>query len=489
VFLPGILYSVYAWGQFTTLFSLVLTLFTVPAFYNYLKDGKKLHFAELVFIFEAVVASHHFTGLIFAPLLLAATLVTLLVKKETNLKIAFKRSLQFAVVGLLFSLVIVYPVLFSAVSPNVNIPHPTTTNYLANVDIVGLFLKPIQNDDLLHFFFINMYGFFLVLIPLAAVFIRKRKELVPLFVLSIFLLILGLGGTTPLPQIVFGNDWLGLTYERFNLFASLALTPLLGLVCFKLKTKKLGKPFLAIFLVLCIFFASWVACYSFTRPRPEAVPVDSIVDFLNHDQHWEWRYLTLGFDASDFNKLSVKSNATTIDGWYYRGRDIPEIANSGVGYLGGAKFDPNGTAVLRLILENASQYHLRFVFCNDLYYETMLNETGFSELDTRYNQVTVWVKLDSSPLDISEIVGTDHVQSSQDYLWGIVPMIWLIGLFLFLGFKLVKRRKQLYADFSIPSPSLPSQQAAFPASLKKIHSRFVSQILVAIEKLLKVDES
>ena len=428
VFFPGILYSVYVWGQFTTLFSLVITLFTIPSFYGYIRNGGLLRFAELILLFEATIASHHFTGLIFAPLVLLVTFATILVRKETSLKTGLKRFLLVTLVGLLLSTVVLYPVLISAVGQNANIPHATTMNYFENLDFLQLF-------------FINMYGPFLILIPLTVVTIYNRRDLLPLFILSLFLLILGLGGTTPLPQVMFGQSWSGLTYERFNLFAILVFTPLFGSVCASLRGKKFGKTFLAVFLIICILFSSLAASYSFFRPRQQEVPVTSLVDFLNQEDHWRWRYLTLGFESSDFGKLSIYSNATTIDGWYHRGRDIPELANSSVDYLSGAKFAKNGMAELKSILENSSQYHLRFVFCNDAYYESVLNETGFSLFDVKYEQITIWAKYDSTPLEINEIVNAPHALTLQAYSWGIVPMGWLIGLLLLTFFRFLKKHE------------------------------------------------
>ena len=177
--------------------------------------------------------------------------------------------------------------------------------------------------------------------------------------------------------------------------------------------------------------------------EPQQVPVDGLVDFLNHGDHWSWRYLTLGFDSSDFCKLTIYSNASTIDGWYYRGRDIPELANSGVSYLSGIKYayeenyEPNGMLVLKNILENASQYHLRFVFCNDIYYEPVLKETGFSQLNQTYEQVTVWAKYDSAPLENGQIQKT--TQGPLDYLWGILPLSELAGLVLIASYKFYRR--------------------------------------------------
>jgi hypothetical protein len=170
------------------------------------------------------------------------------------------------------------------------------------------------------------------------------------------------------------------------------------------------------------------------------VPVESLVNFLDNDEHWRWRYLTLGFGSYDFSKLSILTNATTVDGWHYRGRDIPELANSGVGYLSGAKHEKNGINVLRSVLENASKYHLRFVFCNDRFYEPILNGTGFKLVDEQYEQVTLWANYDSPELGITEIVKTNHMPTLLDYLWGILPIIWLSGVPLLKTLEISKDR-------------------------------------------------
>ena len=202
---------------------------------------------------------------------------------------------------------------------------------------------------------------------------------------------------------------------------------------------------MVVFLVLCLFFAAWVTSDSYLRPRPQQVPVDGLVDFLNHGDHWSWRYLTLGFDSSDFCKLTIYSNASTIDGWYYRGRDIPELANSGVSYLSGVKYayeenyEPNAMLVLKTILDNASHYNLRFVFCNDIYYEPLLKETGFLKLNQTYEQVTIWAKYDSEPLDFSKIQKNN--QEPLDYLWGILPLSELAGLAIIISHKFYRGRK------------------------------------------------
>jgi len=420
VFLPGILLSVYTWGQYPTLFSLVVVLFVVPSFVRYLKVGGLLHLAESICLFEVAI-SIHFTGMIFAPLLLLVAFLTILVQKESNSRTSLKRFLLFLGLGSFLSMIIVYPVLFGTYGKTVHIPHPSTFNYFLDL-------------DLFTGFFLNMYGFILLLILLTVIMVVRHRRNLPLFTLSLFFLVLGLGGTTPLPQIVFGENWLGLTYGRFNLFAGLAFMPLVGLVCTYLRRKKYGKTFLVAFLVLSILFAGWIGNRSMFRPRPKEVPVEPLVRFLDRDQHWRWRYLTLGFGSYDFGRLSILSNATTLDGYYYRGRNIPALANSGVGYLGAAKFFENGLFTLKAILENATEYNLKFVFCNDRFYEPLLNETGFIHLDEKYGQVTIWGKTGVPMLDIEEITrNINRTPTLSEYLWGILPLFYVISsLLLFI---------------------------------------------------------
>lgn len=416
VFLPGVFSSIYLWGQFTTLFSLILALFSVASMNKFLNKGSLLYFIESIFLFEATLAAHHFSGIIFTPSILLITFLITIFKKGVNFKTILKRFLLFLSFSLIFSILVIYPVFFGASPQNVNIPHPSTSNYFINAELFWLF-------------FISMYGFILLLIPLTMTSIRYHKKLIPLLLLALFFLILGLGGSTPLPQIIFGENWLGLTYERFNLFSILTFTPLFGLVLFQLRKRNKGKILFVALMVSSIFFCSIVGNSSLIREREKEVPIGSIVNFLDTDQHWRWRYLTLGFNSGDFSRISILTNATTLDGWYYRGREIPALANSGIDLLGTAKYQKNGLPVLKSVLENSSQYNLKFIFCNDPFYEPLLNETGFILLKHKYEDVTIWEKTDSPMLEVDEIRDSNHNPSVMEYLWGIIPLTWLIGAF------------------------------------------------------------
>src|SRR5262245_15423062 len=94
------------------------------------------------------------------------------------------------------------------------IPHPTRTNYLFDFGTPAVF-------------FWQVYG----VTPALALYglIRgQRRRLWALAAIALFLGSLGLGGTTPLPSLLFRSqaDWL--TYDRFALWAAVLLLPLTG---------------------------------------------------------------------------------------------------------------------------------------------------------------------------------------------------------------------------------------------------------------------
>ena len=74
-----------------------------------------------------------------------------------------------------------------------------------------------------------------------------------------------------------------------------------------------------------------------------------------------------------------------------------------------------------------------------------MNETGFGKIDTQYEQVTLWVKLDSSELEIDEIVRANHSPTLQEYMWGLIPMVWLIGYIFLNTLKISKNRDKILA--------------------------------------------
>jgi hypothetical protein len=440
VFLPSVFLVTYNFGQFPTLLSLTATLFMAYYLTKYLENGAKFDFGLTICLLEVSITIHHFTALFFLPLIVIALLI-MLVQKRIHFTVLAKRFLVFLTVGLVISLIVLYPFLSFSTSFNMQpIPHITRTSIFSN-------------ESTFAYLFLGMYGPALLLIPFAGLVAFRYKRLLPLLAVAILLLILGLGGTTILPRLLFGDFWQVLTYERFSLWAGVAFLPLFGLF-FESQLKKGSKPkkyrkeILIIFMISMAVSAMYSANVSMAQPTN--VNLEPLREFLGTNGNSNWRYITLGFGEAKFQELSIVTNASTLDGGYFVGRTIPILANSSIGTLDSAKFyGEHGMDVLGSVLNSASEYNIRWVFCNDPYYYSLLNKTGYvlkwsqdSTGDGRLHGVTIWEKEGIPQIDTASAnYAKTHPISPSEYIWGIAPLSFLLATLILLTLARLKRNR------------------------------------------------
>lgn len=423
VFLPSAIQVTYSSGQYPMLFGLIASLFTVSFFNKYLKGGSRLFFVQSLFLLGVAVSTHFVSGF-FLGLVFFALLSKSLLEKELDIKTTTKRFILFILVGGLLSTIAIYPFLTFVfnIEPQtpVSPPHVSRTNVL--IEILSWRFDGYPKLLFKH------YGIIPLLIPLTAILVFRRKSLSPLFVVGVFLFTLSLGGTTILPELIFGETRILLTYERFALFASVVFLPLFGLACAILNQRKSGKNVWFVLFLLLILFAAVVGNAPLYSWRSEDVPVESIAEFLSENYGWNWRYITLGFGVHHLARLSILTNSSTIDGFYSVARTLPILRSSGIAYLDGAKYFENGSNVLETILKDSSHYTIKWVFSNDQFYEPLLNETGFRCLEEKFGEVTVWEKENTPMVDPTE--NKNSAPSLSEYLWGVAPLFSLVSIFV-----------------------------------------------------------
>jgi hypothetical protein len=172
-----------------------------------------------------------------------------------------------------------------------------------------------------------------------------------------------------------------------------------------------------------------------------------IVNFLNQDQHDQWRYLPLGF-GDQMARLSYQTKAMTVDGDYHSARRLPELTSRAVERLENSKFRGiEGIGSLQQFLTVPEKYNLKYVFSNDKFYDPILYFCGWHRLSQLENGIMVWEKLNIPPL--SKILPKDDCPLYQKLMWGIIPLLTVLIAFV-LNIQMIVYRALKFK--TIPGP-------------------------------------
>lgn len=450
VFASSIVETVHVFGQLPTTFSLGFLLNALPFVQRWLREGR-LRFLLLAWSLNAATtAGHHVTtlfGAVFfvAPVIVLALLEalrtpqpdeppcrTLRVTRRTlgpllarRLRRVLPGVLRAGVygIGLVAALVlVVLPYwLWSRSDPitQVPIPHASRDSFIANPNAgVVFWLVP--------------YGVSLVALPY--VFYKGLHTRAWPLTLSLgMLFFLGTGGTTPFPRMLLRGAYDVLTLDRFTFWATIAMLPLLGEFVVSLRHGRLarylreqfGAPtwrvvqaaLIVAYLIMAVFVANLT---QFRRFQPTPIDMQPIVTFLAKDEHWRWRYLTVGM-GDQVAWLSAQTMATSVDGNYHSARRLPELVTTPVERLEGAKFRGiPGIGSLQQFLAVPEKYNLKYVFSNDQFYDPLLYFSGWHRLQRLENGIVVWERADIPQLP--EVLPRKEIPIYQRLMWGLVPM-------------------------------------------------------------------
>ena len=458
--LPSIYLTAYSFGQLPTLAASAALMWALAEGWQYCRTGRRRDLLSAV-LWAGVTAAAHHAVLLFA--LTAGAAVAGRGRVGTVVRLVI-----WAASAAAFGAIVIWPFVVWSQSyvPQTPIDHVSRHNFFTD------WLAS-------YYFFWPMYGPVLLALPLALVslFPRRRKPLWrkrrrwPLFGAVLLLFTLGLGGTTPLPRLLFGANWAWLTYDRFSLWAGLALLPFAGLLwelyrrqfhrggakdakkeqirnqkfgwqlhcrpprphasrtaartagAKKHKTRNLAlsaslRLILLAFCIYAAFAARWV------NAQPPARDLETIARFLNDPQRVTDRYLTFGF-GDQLAKLSVLTDATTIDGTYFTARAIPELQHSGLGTLDGAIWNPVGVDGIAPFLDRAGEWGVRWAFTANPLYVGPLARAGWRYEGEIVPGVLVWRNpahaVSPSSVQVA-LTGEDRGRVTAAW-WGVVPLL------------------------------------------------------------------
>jgi hypothetical protein len=455
VFASSISETVHVFGQLPTMFSLGFLLNALPFVYRWVDRGRQHDLLAAWALTAATTAGHHVTTLFGAiffvgpvlalgivekfrqplpdepagrpPRVTRANLRPLVVRRVRRILPAVLRAGVFGAGMIVLLVLVVLPYwLWSRADPitQVSIPHASRDSFIAN-----------PNAGLV--FWLIPYGIGLITLPYA--FYKGLTTRAWPLALSLGLaFFLGTGGTTPLPKLLLRGAYEILTLDRFTFWATILVLPLQGEFVASLRHRNLARyvreqfgdfalrtvqvSLLVGVLAVSVFTVNLT---QFRRFQPPAIDPRPIVNFLEKDQHWRWRYLTLGF-GDQVAWLSAQTTATSVDGNYHSARRLPELTTTPVERLEGAKFRGiPGIGSLQQFLAVPDKYNLKYIFSADQFYDPLLYFSGWHRVQRLENGVMVWEREDIPPLP--EVLPRREIPHYQRAMWGILPMT-AIGL-------------------------------------------------------------
>lgn len=443
VFSSSFIETLHVFGQLPSIIGIAILLHATPEIYLWIKTARKAYLFRALALLAVTVSSHHVTpifGMVFFIFPLIGTVVMDAVRKKvkSNKEVTFyafakalythlNRIVVFGFCSLVLIIGCILPYWINTKNnpiTQVPIPHGSRDNFLE-----------ITSSGLA--FFIIPWGILLLILPYFLY--RYFSKRLLFFGISFTLLfILGTGGTTPIPLKILGENAFNiLTLDRFTLWASIMVLPAFGEFCYRfvegdyktalqlkwgvLLHRGTGGMLAFVFIGIAIFT---MTLGKFRPSQPDPIKMTPIVNFLNEDEHYKWRYLPLGF-GDQMAWLSAQTKATTVDGNYHSARRLPELTTRAVERLENSKYRGiEGIGSLQQFLTVPEKYHLKYVFSNDKFYDPLLYFTGWHKLSLLENGITVWEKAGIAPLP--SVLPKDNVPLYQKLLWGIIPFTTVI---------------------------------------------------------------
>ncbi|GAA4970501.1 hypothetical protein [Algibacter aquimarinus] len=439
--------TLHVFGQLPSIIGISVLMHALPEIYLWLKTGKLRYLCTSLSLIAVTVTSHHVTpifGMVFFIFpLIGMVLMDVSKDKVGSIKAVtfkvflnsffklFKRIVSFGLLSLVIIIGCILPYWINSKNnpiTQVPIPHGSRDNFLE-----------ITSSGLV--FFLIPWGVLLIILPY--IFYRYYSKRYLFFGFSITILtILGTGGTTPIPRLFLGETAFNiLTLDRFTLWASIMSIPLFGEFVYRLVDgdlkvliqNKFGAVYHRIiggvFAGLFVFMTIFTMSLGYFRPsQPQKIKMLPIVNFLNQDQHDQWRYMTLGF-GDQMAWLSAQTKAMSVDGNYHSARRLPELTTRPIERLENSKFKGvEGIGSLQQFLTTPEKYNFKYIFSNDKFYDPILYFCGWQRLRQLENGIQVWEKLNVPP--ISSILPKDDVAKWQKILWGIMPFLTVLIAFL-----------------------------------------------------------
>ncbi|NNF20519.1 MAG: hypothetical protein HKN67_01150, partial [Saprospiraceae bacterium] len=462
VFSTSFTEAMHIFGQLPSITGIALLLNACPELYKWIRSRKSSHLIFGLALLALTSCTHHVTtifGLVFFIFpVLGLAVIDNAQEKKINRIIHIRdflaetwksipRVILLSISIVVLTIIVIFPYWYWSKSDpitQVPIPHGSRDSFIE-----------VLSSGLV--FFVIPWGMMLFFLPFLFFTIWKKRNIFIGISISL-LFVLGTGGTTPVPRLMLGENAFNiLTLDRFTYWATILSLPFWGLFMAHLlkiiKNKLTPYRNLYRFILGFIFTGTIICCILttnfryFVNTQPDKIDIDPIVSFLNVDQHYKWRYLTLGF-GDQMAWLSANTNALSVDGNYHSVRRLSEMTSRAVERLENAKYlGDEGLEALRQFLTLPEKFNLKYIFSNDKFYDPLLFYSGWMKVQQLDNNIIIWERPDVNKLPI--VLPEKNIPGYQKMMWGLIP----VSCFFLCLFVLLFNRRSLLSYKGVPEKS------------------------------------
>ncbi|GAA0502079.1 hypothetical protein [Deinococcus depolymerans] len=169
-----------------------------------------------------------------------------------------------------------------------------------------------------------------------------------------------------------------------------------------------------------------------TRPlEGPALNLAPLLNFIEKDEHWRYRFLTVGF-GRQLGLLGAQTRAATPAGLWHLPPDLPQpLAAAGAFAALPERAALPGFGPLPALLTHPERAYLKFVYAASPVLDPLLFLHGWHAIGTLENGVVVWEREDVPPLPAR--LPRSVLPRWAALLWGAGPLACLLAALLVVG--------------------------------------------------------
>ncbi|MFC3832073.1 MULTISPECIES: hypothetical protein [Deinococcus] len=218
--------------------------------------------------------------------------------------------------------------------------------------------------------------------------------------------------------------------ETLLFFGLLLCLPLAGVVGLGLRTGAAGVPaarvgLMALIAGTALYSVGLHALGTQRAQEPARIDLQPILNFIEKDEHWRYRFLTVGF-GRQLALMSARTRAGTPSGLLHLPPELPRVPGTAPRGLADLpeRADLPVLGPLTALLTHPERTNLKFVYAKSTVLDPLLHVYGFHPIGAVENGVMVWEREDIPPVPARP--ARAELPAPLGVVWGVLPIASLL---------------------------------------------------------------